>query len=91
MFVTKCIKSGQAGPRKDSVWQYEIESDLPATEVLLQCTLNLGRGVNPANRCNQMSQHNGSCEYPFGLDSFYAIIETADGRWMFSMVQPYTD
>jgi len=88
MFTAKQTRCGQARAYQDSVYSWDIESDLPKDEVIAKALAELGRGVNPANIS---TQHSGACGFPFGLDSFYSFSQMATGLYRFTVTEPYLD
>ena len=88
MFTAKQTRCGQARAYQDSVYSWDIESDLPKDEVIAKALAELGRGVNPANIS---TRHSGACGFPFGLSSFYSFSQVSGEKYTFTVTEPYCD
>jgi len=82
----KVLKSGQVAPHKDSIYKFEIETDIHENQVKEFCFTFLHR-VNSKNKGNQF---NGSCNFPFGLSPFYSFSKLENNKYHYIVCRPYT-
>ena len=83
--VTK--HSGQVRPYGDSVYDFEITSGMSPGEILALCKKYL---YNSNNRKDDAT-HNGSCGFPFGLESFFSFVKIGENKYRYTVTEPYTD
>ena len=74
------IRSGQVRPYADTVDAYQI-TGATRDEIIEHYQLNTER-ERPGYR------HDGSCNFPFGLESFWTLTETGEG-FKLSITRPY--
>ena len=82
----KKVSGGQLRPYSDSVYVFEVTSDKPEDEVEKHCTQEV-------KRCNNKSQggrFDGSCSFPFGLNSYYKFSKVTDNKYRYTVCEPYT-
>jgi len=77
-------RQGQVRPYADSVYEYEIESDLKEAKVRKFCTEILKPSENIG------SGFTGACSFPFGLNSYYSFWKTGDNSYNYKVCCPYT-
>lgn len=85
-YKVKKIRGGQISSYKDSIYEYEIESKMPAEKVESYC-----REV--VRRCVHKSQggcFTGSCKFPFGLERYYKFTTLDKGRYNYTVCEPFT-
>jgi hypothetical protein len=85
----KLIASGQKGAYKDSVTEYEVESELGAkiTEKLLVRDL-----IKTSNKTTSIREFSGSCGFPFGLEKFYGFwLTEEETKFKLKICYPYCD
>ena len=83
----KNIRGGQVRPYADSIYQYKITSDKPEEKVEEHC-------AKEVHRCSNKLQggcFTGSTGFPFGLDSYYKFNKMSDGKFSYTVCEPYTD
>lgn len=83
------ISSGQKGAYRDSITEYEVESELGAkiTEKLLVRHL-----IKTSNKKTSTRQFSGSCGFPFGLEKFYGFWPTEEEtKFKLKICYPYCD
>ena len=83
----KIIASGQPAPYRDSIFKAEIHSTLHPMTVKNFCTMYL----RPSSNEYASGVFNGSCGFPFGLNSYYRFRETRKGVYEYTVCEPYTD
>ena len=78
------IRSGQAGPYKDSVsvFEFDAKNEVDALAGLKEL------GYDIKNRLDGVI-HDGSCGFPFGLEDFYSLEQIGQGRYRCSITSPY--
>ena len=85
---SKCLRSGQARPYQDSVYQYQVKSTKEATDAeVWEACQKLRRAENRRDGIG----HTGACGFPFGLSSFGSLNKQADGTWIYAVTKPYCD
>ena len=82
-FEVKEISGGQLRPYADSVYVYEVKSEEPKEEVEKYCMKEVHHSGHKG------SDFSGSCDFPFGLSSFYSFFEKAPGIYTYKVCEPY--
>ncbi len=77
--------SGQVRLHADSIYRYEVSSNLSEEEVKRFCTTFLYPSKNEGG-----GTFNGSCDFPHGLDSFYKFEKIGDNKYEYTICRPYT-
>ena len=85
-FKVKNIRYGQVASYKDSIYEYEVISEVPESEVEKHCITE----VKPCKNKSQGSSFHGSCSFPFGLNSYYKFNKVADNTYRYTVCSPYT-
>lgn len=83
--IIRCLHDGQVAAYKDSIYSYEIESDMSAGLVKHFCTRKLKKAEHEG------TDFSGSCSFPFGLNPFYSFTKTGDNSYKYIVCQPYCD
>lgn len=80
------LSSGQVRPYADSIYTYEIESNLGDEQTKRLCTTFIRRSTNekPGGR------YDGGSGFPFGLESFFKFAKIKDGEYRYTVCEPYT-
>ena len=81
----KCVSSGQVAAYKDSIYAYEIESDMREFEVKDFCIRQLKKAEHEG------SNFSGCCAFPFGLNSFYSFTKIGANSYRYRVCDPYCD
>lgn len=83
-----CLQCGQPRPYADSVYKYDITTDPQASdaEVWAYC-----QSFRPANHRRDGMRHDGSCGFPFGLDSYGSLRKMGSTTWRYEVTEPYCD
>jgi hypothetical protein len=89
MIEKKILRSGQARRYQDSVYEYEIKSDEGFDKTKEHC-------LSVVCKCNVENEkkdyiHDGSCGFPFGLDSFYTFTDQGKGVYRYTVTHPFCD
>ncbi|MCK5015678.1 MAG: hypothetical protein KAS32_01285 [Candidatus Peribacteraceae bacterium] len=82
----KILQAGQLRSYADSIYEYEIESTIHENRIKEFCFQFLKK-VDPKHKGNQF---NGSCNFPFGLSSFYSFTKIEDNKYHYKVCSPYT-
>jgi len=82
----KVLRAGQVRPYADSVYEYEIESNIHENQVKEFCFTFLKR-VNSKNKGNNFS---GNCSFPYGLSAYYQFTKVEEGKYLYTVCNPYT-
>ena len=85
-FNTEYVRGGQLRAYSDSIYEYIIESNEPKNMVERYCTASVHKCKNK----HQSGTFDGSCGFPFGLDSYYKLIEISEHRYRYTVCSPYT-
>lgn len=80
------LTSGQVGEYKDSIYEFEIESNLPPAEVKRFCLDFLSSAENEVTS----GTFDGACGFPFGLETYYMFSLMAEGNYKYVVCKPYT-
>ena len=83
------IRAGQVSAHKDSIYEYKVYSDRPEAQVKTFCTTILEPYAGH-EAADDKAQFNGSCSFPYGLESFYAFRKLAENTYYFIVCRPYT-
>jgi hypothetical protein len=86
-FKVTLISKGQLRPYSDSVSHYEIETNLPKEEVEAVARLKIEEFTHITNRGGNFG---GACNFPFGLNPYYALIKQSSNRYSLHICHPYT-
>jgi len=104
MFEAITIQAGQAKAYQDSVYVYDVHSDMPEEWVKAKCLADYGCGAKQEHHAGP-EQHSGAfglylkstpicayppCGFPFGLDPFYSFRMVDEGHYRFMVTLPYT-
>lgn len=83
---SKQTKNGQVGKYKDSIYQWVITSQEPEDKVREHCqTLMKSENEHPNGNFG------GSCNFPFGLNSYFKFTNNNDGTFTYTVCVPYCD
>lgn len=80
------LKSGQVRPYADSIYQYEVESNLSESETKRLCTSFIRRSAFEEPN----GKYNGSCGFPHGLNSYYKFTKQVYEKYLYTVCEPYT-
>jgi len=82
----KRIRGGQVRPYADTIYEYEIISEMREEEVKRFCKTFLGACKNEG------SCFNGSCGFPFGLEPYckFEKDEEVENKYNYKICYPYT-
>jgi len=82
------VQCGQPRPYADSVYVFDITADPSATEAQVW---EYGQTLRSARNRDDNQRHDGSCGFPFGLQSYGSLRNPAVGKWRYSVTEPYCD
>lgn len=80
------VQGGQVASYKDSIYRFIVQCFLPEEQVEELCKLYCRNSNNKL----QGGNFNGSCSFPFGLNSFYRFNKLAYGVYEYTVCEPYT-
>lgn len=81
----KTLHDGQMRLCADSVYEYEIFTDLRESSVKEFCTKFLRPSKIEFAGC-----FNGSCSFPHGLNSYFKFTKKDDNKYYYIVCEPYT-
>lgn len=84
----KFIKTGQSKPYADSVYIVEIETNPETTDAEVWA---YAQTIHKAANRNDRLSHDGSCGFPYGLDSYGSLKQVSSTQWRYSVTEPYCD
>ena len=86
-FKFECLQAGQQKPYQDSVYYYKIYSDLDAEKVLELARKHISKLGDTTNKGSCFS---GSCNFPFGLETYYSFAKVKNNEFDLKICHPYT-
>lgn len=80
------IRAGQVRPYGDTVYEYHIVTVHEVTDEQMwkDC-----QELQRANNRQDGYKHDGSCGFPFGLDSFGSLDKLGSNEWRYTVTNPY--
>ena len=81
------VSEGQVRPYADSVYIYDVTAPEGATDEQVWEACQTLRKC--ANR-DQNRGHNGSCSFPYGMQSFGSLKPIEGNSYRYSVTEPYT-
>ena len=79
------LESGQQRPYADSIYKYEIESELYEGKIKEFCVKFLCPATHEGG-----GGFSGACSFPHGLDSYYSFEKISENKYRYKVCQPYT-
>lgn len=80
------VQGGQIASYKDSIYEFIVQSYLHEEQVEELCKLYCRNSTHKVKNGN----FNGSCSFPFGLESFYKFERIGYGVYRYIVCEPYT-
>lgn len=80
------LQAGQIRPYADSIYEYEVKTEIHENQVKEFC-FNFLKRVSPKNKGHDFS---GSCNFPYGMNSYYTFRKKEENTYMYKVCCPYT-
>lgn len=85
---SKVLHSGQVRRYADSVYSYEVVVFGKGTDEEIW---ELCQSLKKAAYRKDGYQHNGTCGFPFGLNSFGSLSKKGENSYIYTVTYPYCD
>jgi hypothetical protein len=80
------IRYGQPRPYADTINEFLISSGESERMVKTFCT----KFLDPSKNEEPNALHNGLCNFPHGLESFFTFTRTVEGKYLYIVTHPFT-